>query len=94
MDAGRTGLVKNLPMRTCLACGKKKTKSNLLRFAVDKEKIMFVDTKGRLSGRGAYCCNNNDCFKSFLRKRKKIAKALRVQEIQINAELMGFFRSE
>lgn len=94
MDTGRTGLGGNVPIRTCLGCGNKKAKNNLLRFTVNKEKVLFVDTKGQLCGRGAYCCNKNDCLKSFLRKRKKIAKALRVQEIQINAELLGFFRSE
>ena len=94
VGAGRTGLVRNVSMRTCLGCGNKKAKNNLLRFTVNKENFLFVDTKGQLGGRGAYCCNKNNCFKSFLRKRKKIAKALRVQEIQINAELMGFFRSE
>ena len=77
-----------------MGCGNKTAKNDLLRFTVNKERNLTLDKNGQLSGRGAYCCNKNECFKSFLRKRKKIAKALRVQEIQINAELMGFFRSE
>jgi predicted RNA-binding protein YlxR (DUF448 family) len=77
-----------------LGCGNKKAKDVLLRFAVNEEKVLLLDKKGRLGGRGVYCCNEKDCFKYFLRKRKNIVKVLRVQEIQINEELLGFFRSE
>ena len=94
MDARQKRFVRSVPMRTCSGCGNKKTKGTLLRFTVNEGKVLLLDKNGQLGGRGAYCCNEKKCLKCFLRKRKKLAKVLRVQEIQINEELMDFFRSE
>ena len=43
-------------MRTCVACGVKAPKSDLLRVVGTAEGQPSVDIKGRSDGRGAYVC--------------------------------------
>ena len=47
---------KHIPLRTCVSCGLKIAKRDLLRVVAHPEDGVLVDTGGRQNGRGAYVC--------------------------------------
>ena len=67
------------PVRTCLGCGTKLKKTELVRL-VALDRVLIADGKGLLPGRGAYCCRNARCYLRLMKQRKKLAWALRCQE--------------
>ncbi len=67
------------PVRTCLGCGTKANKNELVRLVV-LDGVLVADGKGLLPGRGAYCCRNAGCYQRLVKQRKKLAWALRYQE--------------
>lgn len=69
----------NSPVRTCLGCGAKLKKTELVRLVV-LNRILLADGKGRLPGRGVYCCRQAGCYLRLMKQRKKLAWALRCQE--------------
>jgi predicted RNA-binding protein YlxR (DUF448 family) len=73
-------------IRTCLGCQKRLPKSGLLKFVLENGTVVF-DHKGRGSGRSVYCCNDKSCFRNFCKQKKKLSRALRVQDCQISVEL-------
>lgn len=64
---------KKVPMRTCIACKASKPKKELVRI-VKNENNFDMDFTGKLSGRGSYICNNDDCFALML-KTKSLSKS-------------------
>ena len=82
------------PERTCLGCGAKRSKTALCRFAVDDRGILRVNDHGTLSGRGVYCCRNKSCLEMLLKNRRKLSKALRVRQVEVDEGLKGLFGSE
>lgn len=69
---------RKLPLRKCIVCGQKRIKKDLIRVVKNKEKGIMVDSTGRISGRGAYICNNTDCLDN-LEKNKKLSKILETE---------------
>jgi len=67
------------PLRTCLGCGQKADKGGLLRLILS-EGVLVADTKGRLPGRGVYCCRKETCWRRLFAQRKKLLWALRCHE--------------
>lgn len=53
---------KKIPLRKCLTCNAMKPKKELLRVVRSKEGDISLDITGRAQGRGAYICNNKQCF--------------------------------
>ena len=49
------------PQRSCIGCGEKKDKKDLLRIVRSPEGEYAVDLQGRKNGRGAYLCKNLSC---------------------------------
>ena len=49
--------------RMCVACRKKKEKSNMLRVVQDKNNSLILDHNSKAFGRGAYVCYNKECIK-------------------------------
>ncbi len=66
----------HIPERTCLACGRKADKPDLLRIACNKDGHITVDLQQRLPGRGAYVCRALTCGK-LLKKRKGLHHGFR-----------------
>ncbi|MBT8329229.1 MAG: YlxR family protein [Desulfofustis sp.] len=56
-------------VRTCVGCGGKFTKSELIRY-VWCDSGPVPDPAQRALGRGAYCCKQKKCSDRFLKKRK------------------------
>jgi predicted RNA-binding protein YlxR (DUF448 family) len=66
----------HIPERTCLACGRKAGKLELLRIACNKAGNIAVDPRQRLPGRGAYVCRTRSCGE-LLKKRKGLHHGFR-----------------
>jgi predicted RNA-binding protein YlxR (DUF448 family) len=65
----------HVPMRTCLVCGKKDAKSQLLRVALSPEDgTIVLDSQQRMEGRGAYVCQG---CRPRLCYTKRVQKAFR-----------------
>lgn len=78
-------------IRTCLGCGSKKNKVELVRFVVDEKEKLVQDTNYHLTGRGAYTCRSSDCLKRFLQNTKRLHRAFRKQNLTVNKELFAIF---
>ena len=68
---------KHHPIRTCLGCGLKSLKGDLVRIVI-VDGALRVDEAGRLPGRGAYLCPETACISSLLKKKGKLSYSLRV----------------
>ena len=64
---------KKLPVRTCISCRNEFNKPDLLRIVKTKDDVFFVDTTGKVNGRGAYIGKNPECVKK-LKKVKLLDK--------------------
>jgi hypothetical protein len=62
-------MMAHIPERTCLACGRKINKAELLRIVCNKAGEIAVDARQRLPGRGAYICRTLACG-NLLKKKK------------------------
>jgi predicted RNA-binding protein YlxR (DUF448 family) len=60
---------KKLPMRTCIACRVEKPKRELIRIVKSKDGEFTVDKTGKLSGRGAYLCDDKACAEKVIKKK-------------------------
>ena len=65
--------MKKIPLRRCLGCYESKPKIELLRVVKKTDGEICVDKTGKVNGRGAYICNNIECFEKA-RKGKKFEK--------------------
>ena len=52
------------PVRTCLVCGKKASKRELIRLVLQGGKPV-ADNKKRMPGRGAYVCRRKECMENL-----------------------------
>lgn len=68
---------KYIPIRTCLGCGQRKPKEELVRIVVENGALM-VDKGGKLPGRGAYLCPETACISSLRKKKRRLSYSLRV----------------
>ncbi|UCG14424.1 MAG: YlxR family protein [Deltaproteobacteria bacterium] len=69
------GKKRYTPQRTCIVCGRKRAKGELLRLALDAESKVQFDRGQRYSGRGAYICIGPDCLTRV--KMSRLRKAFR-----------------
>lgn len=60
---------KNVPLRKCLGCDEMIGKKGLLRVVRTKDGDISIDLTGKKSGRGAYICNDKDCFEKAVKKK-------------------------
>ena len=67
---------KHIPKRTCIVCRTKVGKRALTRI-VGTDAGVLVDLSGRMSGRGAYVCNDESCWKRVM-STKILDKALKI----------------
>jgi predicted RNA-binding protein YlxR (DUF448 family) len=67
---------KHIPERTCIACGQKRPKWELIRIVRTFPGDLEIDMRGKKAGRGAYLCKLQECWEIGL-KRNKLAHALK-----------------
>lgn len=80
--------MKKIPQRTCIGCGEKKDKKDLIRIVKDKEGNISIDRTGRANGRGAYICDKLECLEKAI-KSKKLEKSF---EMKIEDEIYEALR--
>ena len=66
---------RHIPLRSCIICGNKTSKRELMRIVVTPEAQVATDPTGRMSGRGAYVCRDGSCVQTGL-KRGRLEHAL------------------
>lgn len=71
---------KHVPIRTCIGCGEKRPKGELLRVVRLPEGNLTIDLSGKKSGRGAYLCFNPECLEKAI-KKKSLQRNLKLDEI-------------
>ena len=58
------------PIRTCVSCGAKRNKKELIRLVLDAQGVVIRDDSGKGEGRGAYVCMSKSCWESLKRGRR------------------------
>jgi uncharacterized protein len=67
---------RKIPLRKCVACQEMMPKRELIRVVKTPEDEILIDLKGKKSGRGAYLCGKQSCFK-LAKKSKALDRALK-----------------
>ena len=70
--------MKKIPLRKCTGCGEMKTKKELIRVLKTPEDTIVLDVTGKKNGRGAYLCNQLECFRKA-RKTKGLERSLQCE---------------
>lgn len=68
--------MKKIPLRQCTGCGEMKSKKEMIRVIKTPEDTVVIDTTGRKNGRGAYICQNVECFRKAV-KNKGLERSLK-----------------
>lgn len=69
--------MKKEPLRMCLVCKQMMPKEKLIRVVKNKQGEILIDLTGKMDGRGAYICKNEECY-SKIKKQKVLNRAFRV----------------
>lgn len=69
---------RKIPLRKCIGCNESKAKKELIRVVKNKENQINIDLTGKANGRGAYICNNAQCFKQ-VKSGKLLNRSLKSQ---------------
>ena len=70
-------LAHRVPERSCIACGAKREKRNLVRVVRAPDGRVTMDGAGKMAGRGAYLCHDHACWAKGLQRRGHLERALR-----------------
>lgn len=60
---------KKIPMRLCIGCGVSKSKKEMMRILRTAEGDFVLDVTGKMNGRGAYLCNDEECLKKAIKSK-------------------------
>ena len=71
----------HLPIRTCIGCGKKRKKEEMIWLAQSLEGVIRVNGKKPHRGRGFYLCPDLQCLK-MAKGRKKGVGVLGAMDVQ------------
>jgi predicted RNA-binding protein YlxR (DUF448 family) len=67
---------KHVPLRTCIICREKFDKRRLTRIVRTPDDGVVVDLSGKRNGRGAYLCDQENCWEIALQKTQLLNQAL------------------
>jgi len=65
-------------MRTCVCCGAKRSKREMLRFVRRRDNQVVRDDTGHQTGRGAYACKGSSCIEVLMNDRRRLEKVFRL----------------
>ena len=66
----------HIPVRTCISCGRKSAKADMVRLVTDEDGFLILDPLMGKKGRGAYICNRAECGQDLL-KNKRLQRIFR-----------------
>ena len=69
---------RHVPLRTCIICGNKTSKRELIRIVATPDGAVTLDPTAKMQGRGTYVCKNGSCAPQGL-KRGRLEYALRLK---------------
>ena len=69
----------HIPIRTCISCGEKRNKKDLIRLALNRQGQLIRDDLRKMHGRGAYVCEKKSCLQQ-LSKHKKLSRIFRSEK--------------
>lgn len=69
---------KKKPARQCIGCREVREKKELIRIVKTPEGKFCIDRTGRQNGRGAYLCDNSECF-AKARKTDALSRSFRIR---------------
>ena len=78
---------KKIPTRKCVGCGEMKEKRDMIRVIKTPEGEIALDRTLKANGRGAYICNDAECFRKAV-KNKGLERSLKSQIPQDVRELI------
>jgi len=67
---------KKIPQRMCVSCRTRRDKKDLIRVTATEDGNLVYDPTGKLPGRGAYLCKNEECIRTEIRAHR-IARGLK-----------------
>ena len=70
--------MKKVPLRQCLGCREMKPKNELIRVVRSPAGDVTMDPAGKKPGRGAYLCNDMNCYKRVV-KTNALSRAFKTQ---------------
>ena len=79
----------HLPQRTCVGCRQARPRPELVRLAINASGQVTLDVRNQLPGRGAYVCAGSTGCLAQARRRRALARSLRVGEDVVNYEELG-----
>jgi len=71
--SNRSSKAGHIPLRTCVICRCKTEQQKFLRFVLMDKEIVF-DLKRKLSARGYYVCDKNECLERIEKWVKRKVK--------------------
>ena len=71
-------MAKKIPLRQCIGCREMKQKNELIRVVKSPQGDISTDLTGKKPGRGAYVCNDANCFKRII-KSNALARIFKTQ---------------
>jgi predicted RNA-binding protein YlxR (DUF448 family) len=57
------------PIRTCVGCGAKRPKNEMIRVGLDREGKPGITSPGKHAGRGSYICADVECLRRAKQNR-------------------------
>ena len=69
--------VRHIPTRTCLGCGRKRAKHEMVRIVRTAEAAVEVDRTGKRAGRGGYLCPRPTCWETGILREGRLERLLR-----------------
>ena len=76
----------HIPVRTCISCGMKRAKGEMVRLVTDEAGFLLRDELMRKQGRGAYVCDSKECGEDLL-KNKRLQKIFRCDRPVVMADV-------
>lgn len=70
---------KHVPQRTCVACRRQYDKRRLTRIVRTADDGVVIDPTGKRNGRGAYVCDQPECWDKIMRESGILNHALNTQ---------------
>ncbi len=85
---------RHIPERSCIACGRKLPKRELVRIVRAADGPAVVDPTGKANGRGSYLCKTDKCWEQGVLKGS-LERGLRSPLSTKDKEaLMNYYRQE
>ena len=86
---------KHIPQRSCIVCRQKVDKRRLTRIVRTTDDGVIIDPTGKRNGRGAYLCDQEDCWDKALNRPQLLDQALMTEvTVEERAKLATFKPTE